>query len=146
VYNNNPRSKRTVILATTGKHTGTGKKLQDMDAWKNADTKKKQKEVKAKAAALAIAQNKHHADTHGFVHTCVGFIYFYSLSYLIFNFTSDTNNGNVLFHEDENGLHLAHFVDWGLGKDAVKGADGEYNKKTKSYIVGFSFPLQRLVC
>jgi hypothetical protein len=60
-----------VILAT--KHTG--KNLEDTDAWKNADTAAKQKEVKAKASALTIAKNQHHADTHGVVHTCVGFIY-----------------------------------------------------------------------
>jgi hypothetical protein len=100
-----------VVLAT--KHDG--KKLEDTEAWKNADTKKKQNEVKAKASSLTVDRNQHHADNHNIIHT-------------------DTNNGNVLFHEDKNGLNAARFVDWGLAKHVTPGTDGNFDKKTKDKI------------
>jgi len=103
-----------VILAD--KHTG--KTLPKTDAWKNAHAagdEGKKNELKAQASALTMARNTHHADYHGIVHT-------------------DTNHGNVLYHEHDGQLTNAHFVDWGLAKPAGHGANGEPDAKTAAII------------
>ena len=130
-----------VILAT--KHTGNT--LQNTHAWQHADDAEKEN-LKRQASALTRARNEHHAEYHGIVHTYVVFIYvrvFYR--HLILNF-SDTNHGNVLYHEHSGVLTNAHFVDWGLAKQAGKGADGKHDAATKSAIVGFLFSYTCLLC
>jgi len=103
-----------VIFAT--KHTGNT--LENTNAWQTAhaagDAAAKEN-LKAQATALTRARNSHHAEYHGIVHT-------------------DTNHGNVLYHEHDGQLTNAHFVDWGLAKAAGKGADGEPDARTAAII------------
>jgi Ser/Thr protein kinase RdoA (MazF antagonist) len=100
-----------IILAT--KKTGTH--ITNTNAWKNAGTDAEKKTVLDKAKQLTEERNTHHANTHGVVHT-------------------DTHHGNVLFHENDNGLHSAHFVDWGNAKAAEKDKKGALTQKTKDII------------
>ena len=130
-----------VILAT--KHTGNT--LQNTHAWQHADATGRES-LKEQATALTRARNEHHAEYHGIVHTYVVFIYVRAFNrHLILNF-SDTNHGNVLYHENNGVLTNAHFVDWGLAKQAVKGANGEFNKATENAIVGFFSSYMCLLC
>jgi len=103
-----------VVFAT--KHTGNT--LENTDAWRNAhaagDTEKKD-ELKAQAKELTRARNSDHAKNHGIVHT-------------------DTNHGNVLYHEHNGQLTSAHFVDWGLAKTAKFGSNGKPDSKTAALI------------
>ena len=65
-------------------------------------------------------------------------ILLHSSPYLTYNF-SDTHHGNVLFQENANGLHSAHFVDWGNAKAAERDSKGALNQKTLDLIVRFYF-------
>ena len=130
-----------VILAT--KHTGNT--LQNTHAWQHADAAGKES-LKAQASALTRARNEHHAEYHGIVHTYVVFIYVWVFyRHLILNF-SDTNHGNVHYHENNGVLTTAHFVDWGLAKQAGKGADGKHDAATASAIVSFFLSYMCLLC
>jgi hypothetical protein len=100
-----------IILAS--KKTGTH--ITNTNAWKNAGTDAEKKTVLDKAKKLTEDRNTHHAENHGLVHT-------------------DTHHGNVLFHENADGLHSAHFVDWGNAKAAEKDKHGALTQKTKDLI------------
>jgi hypothetical protein len=100
-----------IILAT--KKTGTH--ITKTNAFKNAESEEEKKAVLDKAKKLTEERNTHHAETHGIVHT-------------------DTHHGNVLFHENEDGLHSAHFVDWGNAKAAETDKKGALTQKTKDVI------------
>jgi len=100
-----------IILAS--KKPGTH--IKNTNAWKNAETAEDKKKVLDKAKELTEARNTHHANTHGLVHT-------------------DTHHGNVLFQENESGLHAAHFVDWGNAKAAEKDSKGALKQSTKDLI------------
>lgn len=100
-----------IILAS--KKPGTH--ITKTNAWKNAGTDAEKKAVLAKAQQLTDARNTHHANTHNLVHT-------------------DTHHGNVLFQENEHGLHAAHFVDWGNAKAAEKDSKGALKKSTTDLI------------
>jgi len=99
-----------VVLAT--KHTGNT--LENTHAWQHADAAGKTS-LKAQASALTRARNEHHAEHHDIVHT-------------------DTNHGNVLYHEHSGVLTNAHFVDWGLAKHVTKDHDGKIDAASAAAI------------
>jgi hypothetical protein len=68
-----------------------------------------------------------------------------SSSYFILNF-SDTNHGNVLYHEHSGVLTNAHFVDWGLAKHVTKDHDGKIDAASAAAIVSFFFSYLWLLC
>jgi len=96
----------------------SGRTLQNTQAWRtahaNGDTAKKE-QLKAQAAALTRNQNANHAEFHGIVHT-------------------DTNHGNVLYHEHNGHLTDARFADWGLAKPTGRLPNGQFDSSTMAAI------------
>jgi len=103
-----------VIFAT--KHAGPT--LENTNAWRNAhaagDNAKKD-QLKGQAKELTRARNAHHVDYHGIAHT-------------------DTNHGNVVYHEHDGQLTNAHFVDWGLARTAGFRSNGAPDARTAAII------------
>jgi len=99
-----------IILAT--KHTGNT--LDHTQAWHNADAAGKEN-LKKQAASLVVAKNMQHAVNNGIIHT-------------------DTNHGNVLYHESGGGLTSAHLIDWGLARPSVVKNDGSLDKDSQRHV------------